>query len=566
MSTPFGEINNICYTQFVKVGTVERKSLMAKTMLDYPQRSKLVSDFMDENAAIAGFFEYNHLRSDVFKQRYEDILTKSYKREELCDYLNEFNKKYEASEEVLNNIEKLKKKETVAVVGGQQAGLLTGPILTIHKCLSIIKLAKQQEEALGVPVVPIFWIAGEDHDFHEINHVYVYDNDSVKKRAYHDFVDKKSATSLNLDHDKAKKWIETIISSFGETDYTQDLLKKLEEKLSNSDTFVDFFAWLLHDLFGKYGLILLDSGDSKLRKLESDYFQSLIEHHRSINQAVLTQMDRLVGSEYEPTIDQTPTSANLFYERHGERELLEWTEDTFQSKNKTCSFSIDELKDVARTSPELLSNNVVTRPLMQELLLPTLAFIAGPGEISYWSTLKEAFRVMSCKMPPVIPRLNITIVDRMTEKWLKESSYSVDQVILTGLEKEKEQWLKKQDQWRVDRQIEDALEEVERIHRPLRAMAADIDSNLEDISNKNLEYIKNQLYYLQKQMEKGLKKRYDLPLSKFNAIEMRLKPKDQPQERIWNVFYFMNLYGPDLIDRLMQETYDFNQKHYIFYI
>lgn len=534
--------------------------------LDYPQSSKLVKDYLNSEQNMDPFFEYNPHDKQVYSERYSYLQTRGYDRQALVSYLRKFNKKHDAPGKVLDNIQRLENDDSVVVVGGQQAGLLTGPSYTIHKCLSVIELAKQQEEALGVPVIPVFWIAGEDHDFHEINHVFVCENDTLKKKSYHDFVDKKPATKIVISQKKMKQWLAEIMASYGETKYTKPLLDRLNMELEKSDTIVDFFAKLLHYLFGEYGLVLMDSGDPDLRSIEKKHFKTMIDKNREINEAVLKQREELMKHDYQPTIDQSRLSVNLFYEVEEDRELLEWVDGCFRGKNNTCLFTYEDLQKIAEENPERLSNNVVTRPLMQELLLPTLAFIAGPGEISYWATLKTAFQSVSCVMPPVISRLNVTLVDRTTQKWLDEKALSVKNVIINGLQDEKEKWLKDKDEWDIEAHISQALEGIAHCYQPLHDLASDIDPQLNMLCQKNLEYIKGQIHYLKEKMDKGLKKRYDHTLSKFDTIEMMLKPLNKPQERVWNIFYFMNLYGDDLVHRLLNQSYEFNNKHYICYL
>jgi bacillithiol biosynthesis cysteine-adding enzyme BshC len=264
------------------------------------------------------------------------------------------------------------------------------------------------------------------------------------------------------------------------------------------------------------------------------------------------------------TVDVDENSANLFYQLNGQRVLLERDkEGNFRGKGNECLLTESELLDVAEYSPERLSNNVITRPLMQELLFPNLAFIAGPGEIAYWSTLKGAFSVAGRKMPPLVPRLNITLLDRTTEKWLAEHGLSVRDVMTGKLQQAKKEWLERQKTWDLDGAAASVKEEIDQVHARLRELGARVDPALESLGEKNKGYLFNQIDYFTRQIERSFEERHDRTLKKFDRIEACLFPKQGPQERVWNVFPILNHYGIDLVAQLADQSFAFNGTHKI---
>src|SRR5699024_1742087 len=172
---------------------------------------------------------------------------------------------------------------SVVVIGGQQAGLLTGPMYTINKIMSIIQLAKQQENKYNIPVLPVFWIAGEDHDFDEINHIHMPAATGMKKHTIHQQTSKKTPISeLLIDHSAARRWLDELFEQLYETAHTKSLYNMLQMCLEQAQSYVDFFARIIHQLFDEEGLILVDSADVSLRSLESDYFTQLIDKQPEI--------------------------------------------------------------------------------------------------------------------------------------------------------------------------------------------------------------------------------------------------------------------------------------------
>ncbi|MEH7386288.1 bacillithiol biosynthesis cysteine-adding enzyme BshC [Bacillus sp. JJ1521] len=531
--------------------------------LSLPSSNRLVNDYLSNKMDIEKYFDYDIQSPLVFEVRKKDLEKRSFEREKLVEHLYSFNKRLNYHPHTLDNINKLIDPRSVVVIGGQQAGVLTGPLYTIHKIVSIIKLAKEQEEKLNIPVIPVFWIAGEDHDFAEINHLYVNLQNGIRKRAVPQYNNRKMmVSSIEIEQEGFMEWIEEVFETYGETNHTNSLLELLNGFVENSKTYVDFFIQITNELFGRSGLVLVDSGSKEVRTLQSTYFKKMIGKNREIHDALLLQQEVLSSYQYAKTIDMNASSANLFYTQDDERILLEYNveHDVFSGKNNECILCGDELLEVAENQPELLSNNVVTRPVMQEFLFPTLAFISGPGEVSYWAELKKVFEVMEIKMPPVVPRLMMTIVERAIESNIEEIGLTIQAVLSGELAKAKEKWLEKQTA-DVDGIISEAKKEVEQIHKKVRNVGLDVDPGLADLLLKNAQNIQSQFDFLKNTFNRSILSRNEIELNRFNRVEKSILPLGSPQERLWNVFYYLNKYGADFINDLLALPFEFNGKH-----
>lgn len=529
----------------------------------------LATDYIMGTFPIEKGFVYDISERDAFQRRLRDLNERIYPRQQLVEHLLLYHQKFQASPQTFENIKKLSDPSSVVVIGGQQAGLLTGPLYTIYKIMSIICLAKEQEQKLGVPVVPVFWIAGEDHDIAEVDHVYVAEKGKIKKRTYpHSVQEKRMVAELPIDKQICFQWIKEVVETYGETETTNELLNFLERCIEQANTFVDFFALIVLRLFASEGLVVVNAADESLRAIESDFFATLIERHHEVTNAVLRQQKRLVQLGYRKTLDVHSQSANLFYYDGCERWLLECGEkdELFHNKKGDVVFSKEELLSLAKTSPYKLSNNVVTRPLMQEFLFPTLAFIAGPGEIAYWAELKEAFSLFGYAMPPVVPRLNMTLVERSIQTDLQEIGLTVEEVLRGRINEAKAEWRRRQIQYPLDEMIAQAKERIEKIHRPLREIGMEIDRGLANVLTKNAAFLQSQIDFLHQTLHRSIEKKYEVEWKKFARIEMSLWPNQAPQERIWNIFYYINKYGFDFVERLMGLEYKWNCLHKIVYI
>ncbi len=530
------------------------------------KEGQLIADYRENKHEIMQFFDYHPSRA--FDERVSELQQRSFKREELSAQLKKLNRAWGAPKATFDSIEKLKEQETLAVIGGQQAGLLTGPLYSLNKVISIIQLARQQEQALGIPIIPVFWIAGEDHDYEEINHVYMPEGTVLKKCKLNQSLYKKTSVSdVKLDKVICQKWIDELFSMLQETTYTKELYIMLLDALEESNNFTDFFASLLYKLFPDEGLVLVDAAAEEIRGLESDYFVQLIEQQSKISQGVYETVEALSNHHYARSLEVTPVDGHLFYHMDEERILLERSEDgSWKGKQNEVILSTEELIHTAIHQPQSLSNNVVSRPLMQEMLFPTLAFIGGPGEISYWAALKQAFHSLEIKMPPVVPRLSYTYVPANVRKALEFTGIELGAAIQHGAEEERREWLQNKQSLAIDEAAEVLKTKIVKAHEPMRQMASTIRADVDQLAEKNLFYLKREVDFLRDRMKLALEEKYEKELYQYDLIQMMLHPDGGFQERKWNPLPFLNAHGMEFIQQVINHPTSFNEKHYVVYL
>ncbi|MEW4289240.1 bacillithiol biosynthesis cysteine-adding enzyme BshC [Rossellomorea marisflavi] len=534
--------------------------------LDIPAINQFASKYMKQEEPVTSFFHYNINEQDVFSRRLEDLGEREFPREGLVTCIASYMASLPSSDAVETSLEKLKN-DAVAVVAGQQAGLLTGPLYTIHKIVSVIRLAREQEQKLNHPVVPVFWIAGEDHDYQEVNHIFLEQDGKIKKNGYPEqVVDKRMTSDVEYDPAVMKNWISSILKVLGETEFTAGLADEMDGLIREGEDIVTFFARFIMTLFKDYGLLVIDSSYGALRKLEAPYFRHLIENSREITDQVLMQQKTIQAEGFNTQLEISSDAANIFLNLQNERALLERDGSGFKDKNNDSFFTKEELLGILDDQPGRLSNNVVTRPLMQEWLFPTLSFIGGPGEIAYWGELKKAFEFMGMNMPPVMPRLNITILERTVAKRIEELSLSLQEVVRSGVSHVRDEFL---DSLKPN-ELEGELQEIETYlmakYEGIKKEAAAVDSNLEPIVDKNLEIHRKQFDFLRKRTEKSIRDKNERQLSRFDLIENSIRPNGGPQERTLNILYYMNRFGPDFVNRLTDLPFTFDGTHKVVHL
>ncbi|EOO29136.1 bacillithiol biosynthesis cysteine-adding enzyme BshC [Bacillus cereus BAG1X2-3] len=530
--------------------------------ISVPQQG-VVADYMNGKKEIQSCFDYM-LTEDAFKQRLHDLREREFFRQDLVAHLLEYNTKLQAGESTLQNVKALGDENTYVVIAGQQAGLLTGPLYTIHKVISILQLAKEKEESLGVKVVPVFWIAGEDHDMDEINHTFVAKNKKMKKTIFYDRNPKKaSASESELSVEDCRSWIEEIFKTYPETNFTKDVLKFVDDALKKSNTYVDFFAHLITKIFANSGLILVDSHHPELRKLEIPFFKRIISKYKEVQEGLRNQQEVIKELGYKPIIETKSHAVHIFMEIDNERVLLEEHQGKFVGKDGAHSFSYEELIEEMERNPARFSNNVVTRPLMQEYVFPTLAFIGGPGELAYWSELQQVFHTVGFQMPPVVPRLTITYVERDIATDLFDLQLRESDPFLNGVDKLRENWLSNRIEEPIDDHFEKAKKEIADIHTSLQQFVKKIEPGLGAFAGKNELKINEQIELLERMLKRNVEKKYEVQLNKFRRIQFALRPLGAPQERVWNVCYYLNQFGLDFVDRVMENPFSWDGKHHV---
>ncbi|MDF2935183.1 MAG: hypothetical protein K0Q90_556 [Paenibacillaceae bacterium] len=530
----------------------------------------LAEDYCRHYEKVAERFDY-HPWQDGEWQRRADWLASSRQdrapRSGLIEVLRAYNlKQGNDHEAVQNSLALLAQEDTLVVTGGQQAGLFTGPLLVIYKAVSVIRLAKEASAKLGKPVVPVFWIAGEDHDFDEVNHWYALTGQLAVERfrLEHPTGKREAVSRLSFESwadalAKMEEWLQ-------ESDFKPDLMAKLREYAETSRTLTDYFARIMSWLFGAHGLVLLDSDDPALRRLESPMFQRLLEDCDELNRSVLSGSAAVTELGYSPQADQTPGQANLFfYNDEGERTLLYRDGDGFTNRKRTFRVEKAELERLVRDEPWRFSNNVMTRPMMQDYVLPVLSVVLGPGEIAYWALTREAFHRMGMRLPLIMPRLEFTLIEGTVHKNMEKFGLSYE-TAMDGFNDFREEWLMDQGQYEVEELFSETRRRFLELYRPVLETVSSLNPGLAKLGETNKQKIVEQIDYLRNRAADSLQSKFSSGLRQLDRISLSVNPLSKPQERVYNVFAYLNRYGNGWIDKLIDMPYDNDGQHRLMFL
>ncbi|WP_027091085.1 bacillithiol biosynthesis cysteine-adding enzyme BshC [Cohnella thermotolerans] len=539
---------------------------MNVTPLEGLSSPSLAERYRMGDSDVCGLFGSHPSHSEDWRRRAE-LLDRTagsrIDRKRLADALRAFQARLAApSEAVSRSIDTLEREDALIVVGGQQAGLFGGALLVVYKALTVIQTARHAQKLLGRPVVPVFWIAGEDHDFEEANHVHVASLDGQVKRIRVERPEgpRQAVSRTPISADQWAAAVEELSASLPDTEFKPVWLERIRSQVADAPTLTVAFARLLSDWFGSEGLVLLDADDPELRKLEGPFFRRLIERNDELEAALREGENRVRELGFPIQAEAAPGSANLFVHAEAGRTLLFRQDGRFADRKEETVFSREELLRLADENPERLSNNALTRPLMQDYALPVLAAVLGPSEIAYWGVLGPAFARFELSMPLLVPRQSFSYLEPSVAKLLDKYGVTAEDIMLRG-DSLKAEWLEGQDEWRLEEKFAEARERFAELYAPILDTVAALQPALAKLGETNRDKILEQMAYLENRAADALAKRHEAALRQWDRMRSSLWPQGKPQERVYGAIHFLNRYGPDWLTSWREVPYDATGGH-----
>ncbi|GAB5536183.1 MAG: bacillithiol biosynthesis cysteine-adding enzyme BshC [Rubricoccaceae bacterium] len=355
-----------------------------------------------------------------------EAAARSIDRNALAGILAEQNRAWGASGTALTRTDILRQPDSVAVVTGQQLGLFAGPLYSIYKALSAVRYAEQIEAETGRPAVAVFWLAGEDHDFEEVQSTVFTDGPDVRRVRYDTDEVGGPVGRMTLDADALATTLRQLEAALPDGPHRDEVLELVTACYRPGVTMRDAFARLLRRLAP--GLVLMSVDDPRLKALAAPVFEKEVAGWDDTQAALEDVSRQLDEADFHAQV--TPMPVNLFaFTDDGLRLPIDPEGEGFRLRGSDA-LSVDELANWARDAPERLSPNVVLRPLVQDVLLPTVAYVAGPGEAAYFAQLKPVYERFGVAMPIIWPRLSLTVVEPSVAKILDR--YDLDLPDLSG--------------------------------------------------------------------------------------------------------------------------------------
>jgi bacillithiol biosynthesis cysteine-adding enzyme BshC len=412
--------------------------------------------------------------------------------------------------------------------------------------------------------VPVFWLEGEDHDYEEVNSIQIINatNDLVKlEYLLHGKTSEKNLGAVGmLEFDESiEQFFSSVEAALIHTEFKPKVLSLFRTAYQKGMTFNRAFVHLMNDLLEDSGLIFLDPNDAEIKKLVAPVFKKDLEETPKLCQLVIDQSAEL-EKRYHAQIKPKPVNVFIFHD--GGRYLLEPHQEGYVLKGTRKHLTKDYVREVLANSPQFLSPNVMLRPLCQDTLLPTAAYVAGPSEVAYFAQLKPLYEEFGIYEPIIYPRASVTILEEKVEKVLTRFHIDVTDCF-RNLELIKQRVAEEISDVKVEEMFASALQAMENSMGSMREGIQTIDPTLLGALEHAKGKMKTALEILKEKTKAAQQRRHEVALRQIDKAALFLTPHSNFQERELNVIYFLNKYGLEFVKWLYGEITVDKFKHQI---
>ena len=499
----------------------EKTGFFSKTMLDYLAKKESIKPFYHNYPDLVGFRNQLEEKEKSFNLESRNVLSKSLEKQ----YQG-----FDLSEATQNNIKLLKQKNTFTVTTGHQLNLFTGPLYFLYKIFSTINLAEEISKKFPTKnIVPVYWMATEDHDFEEIN--------------YFNFQEKKVQWNLEsggavgrLSTEGLSDVFEEFSSHLGSTKNAKELKKLFSEGYLKHKNLADATRFIANELFKDYGLVILDGDDLALKKMLSPIIKDELENETSFH----TVSETILALEKNYKVQVNPRAINLFYLSENSRERILFENGIYKINNTNITFSKEEILREVDENPLAFSPNVIVRPLYQEVVLPNLCYIGGGGEIAYWLELKSYFEKVAVPFPILLLRNSVQIVSEKQQKKLTSLKISHQELFLKQQDLLSKKVLENTD---IDLDFNLKIESLQKQFTELKEVAKKTDISFVGAVNAQEKKQIKGLENLQRRLLRAEKRRQKELVDRITDLQRQLLPNQILEERQRNFSDYYLAYG-----------------------
>jgi bacillithiol biosynthesis cysteine-adding enzyme BshC len=516
----------------------------------FPWINRIALDIAFDAGRLSAFLSGDWRQPNAWREAITRAQAHERNREELVALLHAQQAGRGAPEATSAAAGRLRDSRAVAVVTGQQAGLFGGPLYTVLKALTAIRLADEVGQKHGVPAIPVFWVDAEDHDWAEVNHCGVLDAEGLCHSIVIDDEPPPSGqpvarVRLGASIDRA---IDALAAALPATEFTADLLGSLRAAYQPGRGMADAFARWLETLLGPRGLVVYDASDPAAKPLASGVFAREIETAPETSRRAAEAGHALESQGYHAQVSPQLDAAALFWIRDGRVPIR--VADGGLAIGDTVETRA-ALAERARRQPQEFGPNVLLRPVVQDAIFPTVCYVGGPSEAAYLAQLRGVYESFGIPMPLVYPRASATVVDSNAGRFIGRGDLPFE-----ALQARDEAALNALLGAALPREVDGAMGEVQqaleqRMEVLARAVTA-VDPTLEGAARSTLGRMQDDVRKLQGKILQAAKRKDETLRRQFMNAQSQAFPGGVPQERVVGLVSFLNKYGPAVVDRLAE--------------
>lgn len=514
-----------------------------------PSGSAVVRDYIEGAATAADFYRRRFDRLDDFRTKAEEV-----------DSRFDRDARARAAEALMlpegydpARIEAFVEQGGWMVTTGQQPGLFGGPLYSLFKAITALRLAETLEAELGRPVLPVFWVASDDHDWEEANHADLIGVDNELHR-FTVAAPESGATpplhriSLGPDAEQA---LDRLFEALPDTDFRADFEGVVRSGFAPGRTMPEGFHDLMHRALGRLGIAFTDAAHPVVKDVSAPVLRAELDDAASMEAVLSETATSLQAAGYDLQVPIMPDGVNLFLEGSAGRERIYRDGDAFRLRSSGQRLTASEIEGLVAADAKVLSPNVLLRPVVESAVFPTLAYVGGPGEMAYFAQLGAYFEAHGIEMPIVMPRWSATPIERKIGKVLDKF----------GLEPAQ-----------LDRPFHEVASDFARDEVPddvraalgklrgaigggtgeLQKAATGVDPTLKGPVQNFRSQAMTALGDVEKKVMQAVKRESDIALQQIEKAQLHLFPDGRPAERVQSPLYFLCRYGDDFVDQLRE--------------
>jgi bacillithiol synthase len=511
-----------------------------------PHSTRLFLDYLNYAPAVHGLYSRSPIFSEWLKDEVPRVAHDQARRLKVCDILERQNRVWDASPKTLENIDRLRQ-GALATVTGQQVGLFGGPLFSIFKALTAVKLA-EQARAAGWECVPVFWLATEDHDLAEVNYVSLISEQGLPQRLTAETrgVEDAPVGSVKFGNEIVPV-VERAAELLGEVEATA----WLRESYRAGETLGSAFARLYTRMFADRGVILLDPADKEFHDLARPLFCAAIERSSELDEALLERGKALEAAGYHQQVKVTSATTLLFHVQDGARtavrKKVNGAGGEFMIGEERVSKS--ELLNRMEGSPEQFNPNVLARPVVQDYLLPTLAYTGGSSEVAYFAQVAVVYEKLLGRVTPIVPRFSATLVEPKAQRLLERYKLGLPDVF-QGTDRLQQILAAQTLPPDLQEQFAHAKSGLEKSLRLIRESLTKLDPTLADAAATAESKMQYQLSGLEGRAGRATALRSEVVARHAEILNHALYPHKTLQEREVAGISFVARYGPGVLTDL----------------
>jgi bacillithiol biosynthesis cysteine-adding enzyme BshC len=519
-------------------------------ILKTPVYNKIYYDFVAHNPKVLKFLPL--VNSIDWIDKAKKLLAITAVQDEVKKILIEQNKDL-SSPLAIKYLRNLRQSNSIIIVTGQQLGILASPLYTIYKAITALKLADKLNKLYSsINFIPVFWLESADHDFHEVNKTGVWNKDLIPKIIIYQGEERRK-TSLHhyTLEDRIYNFSSELRQHMIQTEFTERLFEIINGIWKEGVNWVTAARGFLKFLFEEFGLLFFNPGDIKIKKLAVPFYTTFLGKIEDISRAFSSTSLFLLKEGYTNQIKDVRGKAFLHIEDQSyHRDPLYYNAKKFYTKGSKKNFTLSEIVKIINKNPEKVTTSVVSRPLLQSWLIPTLVYIAGPAEIAYWAQLGTLFEQMQLNIPVIFPRISATIIEPRAVRYA--NTYRVDlETIDLNYKKYLNIYLKRSLKNSHLKEIANLKNIIEREFNKIDPFIKELDPTLLTVSSKKLKKIKDHIEDLENKILDIMDFKEDRLIRHLKLIHNIIFPQRKIQERVINIVYYINKFGFKTIRQLL---------------